>query len=211
MFSLPNSHTLVTKNTLTILNFSFFVAKITYIHTVENMGTYVNLHGKWGLNIVIPVWTIICLCYMLPHVITCTSKNMNSPNTSNSQDILVLEYQESCEILSTTNFKEDSTGHLLNIQDAEYMHDPALITQVHCPAHCTALVNNHEITLVLDTGAGGGVVSRRYLETIDPQWETKLSALNVGTWKGYGSSHNQQGPIKLMLSLVTPGVILGVR
>ena len=73
------------------------------------------------------------------------------------------------------------------------MFDPTLSTGVYFPAQCTALVNNFKATIILDTGAGGSLVSRNYLKKIDPHWESKVSTLGPKRWKGYGSSLQSKG------------------
>ena len=78
-------------------------------------------------------------------------------------------------------------GQLVNIQEAEYsqLESPRDLTP--CPAQCTVLVHEKEAIAVPDTGAGGSVVSARYLAQFDTNWDSNLSRLPDGQWKGYGS------------------------
>ena len=101
--------------------------------------------------------------------------------------VLMLTLDEP-EILTTNVFKNDEVRYQADIQDAEYMLDPTLSSEVYCPAQCTALINDCEATIILDTGAAGSVVSSNYLQKVDPQWESKVSPLGPNLWKGYGSS-----------------------
>ena len=73
------------------------------------------------------------------------------------------------------------------------MLDPTLSSEVYFPAQCTALINDCEATIILDTGAAGSVVSSNYLQKVDPQWESKVSPLGPNLWKGYGSSLQPKG------------------
>ena len=87
---------------------------------------------------------------------------------------------DSCEttgeikILDMPLSQENNKGTLLHVHDAEKMQDEetSLITK-HCPIQCTALINMQEATVILDTGAGGSVVSAAYLEKIDKDWKQK--------------------------------------
>ena len=97
------------------------------------------------------------------------------------------------EILTTSMSKTDEVWPQADIQDAEYMFDPTISTGVYCSTQCTALVNNCEAKIILDTGAGGSVVSSNYLKKIDPHWESKVSTLGPKLWKGYGSSLQPRG------------------
>lgn len=74
-----------------------------------------------------------------------------------------MEIQE-LEILKSSTFTEDEEGGLLDVQDAELIHDPKdPLTKKHCPEKCTVVINNKETVAVLDTGVGGFVVSTKYL------------------------------------------------
>lgn len=104
----------------------------------------------------------------------------------------MLECFPDCEVLLNEQ-RENSQINLVDIQDAEYMHDPGVSNTYHCPAQCSASINNQIIKLVIDTGAGGCVVSSKYLTTIDPDWESKVSALHQNLWQGYGSKLKPRG------------------
>ena len=98
------------------------------------------------------------------------------------------------EVLNMSLFKEDNQGNLLNVQDAEFMQETNTSGRTkHCPTQCTALVNMQEATVVLDSGAGGSVVSATYLESLDKDWQAKLSKQHAGKWAGYGSTLNPVG------------------
>ena len=73
-------------------------------------------------------------------------------------EVLMLTLDEP-EILTTNVFKSDEVRYQADIQDSEYMLDPTLSSEVYCPAQCTALINDCEATIILDTGAAGSVVS----------------------------------------------------
>ena len=113
--------------------------------------------------------------------------------TFNSEGEVLMISLDEPEILTTSMSKTDEVWSQADIQDAEYMFDPTLSTGVYCPAQCTALVNGCEATIILDTGAGGSVVSSNYLKKIDPHWESKVSSLGPKLWKGYGSSLQPRG------------------
>lgn len=88
---------------------------------------------------------------------------------------------------NNSKFFRDHLGHLVNVQEARYSLLDGERDQKPCPAQCTVLVSNKEATAVLDTGAGGSVVSSEYLSQFDKNWESKVSCLKSGTWKDYGS------------------------
>lgn len=94
--------------------------------------------------------------------------------------------QENLVLSNSSVFKEDSRGYLVNVQDAELIMDTG--STRHCPAQCLGLVNAQEVILVLDTGAGGSVVSAKYLASVDKNWDKELCRRNMGTWGGYGST-----------------------
>ena len=128
--------------------------------------------------------------------------NSQGEEEDDDQSINMLEQLE-YEVLTSSNFKEDAEGRLLNVQDAELMHDPQdPLIKKHCPAKCTVLINDQETVAVLDTGAGGCVVSSKYLASKDKNWESHMLQGTLGVWSGYGSTLKPIGTY-------TSGVIFG--
>ena len=113
-------------------------------------------------------------------------------NSQEENSINILECFPDCEVLLNGK-RENCQTNLVDIQDAEYMHDPGVSNTYHCPAQCSARINNQIIKLVIDTGAGGCVVSSKYLTTIDPDWESKVSALHQNLCQVYGSQLKPRG------------------
>jgi hypothetical protein len=111
----------------------------------------------------------------------------------NDEEELVINEQDDDQVMVVEtevlhgNFSTNDLGQLSNIQEAEYVQVPSQVKGIS-PAKCTALVNQCEATLVLDSGAGGSVVSSSYLQSIDPQWRDNIVTEDTGNWKGYGST-----------------------
>ncbi len=78
-------------------------------------------------------------------------------NSQNEGSINILECHSDCEIL----LDEGNSQNKADVQDTEFMHDPDMTTTQHCPAQCPALINNNLVKLVINTGAGGCVVSSK--------------------------------------------------
>lgn len=108
-------------------------------------------------------------------------------NSNNEVHVITLDYEAECKDLSINLVALQD-----NIQDAEKMEDSSSL-QNYCPLKCSAMVNDKTATMVMDTGAGGSVVSCSYLQGIDSDWESKISVINMGSWKGYGSTLQPRG------------------
>ena len=112
-------------------------------------------------------------------------------NSENEVHVITLDYEAECKDLSINLVALQD-----NIQDAEKMENSSSL-QDYCPLKCAAMVNEEFSTMVMDTGAGGSVVSCSYLQGIDPDWDPKFSVINMGSWKGYGSTLQPRGFILL--------------
>ena len=121
-------------------------------------------------------------------------------NISIGEEDLAYNSQSDINMLEVNNSRKDNTEVLVNLvshqdntQDAVKIEASELPPQSFCPARCIGLVNNNNSTIIMDTGAAGSVVSCKYLQDIDPDWETKISETNMGAWKGYGSNLMPRG------------------
>ena len=97
-------------------------------------------------------------------------------NSNDEIHLCVLTHEiQDCEILNTDVFPAEGVSPQTVIQDAEYMHDPTMSAQTHCPAQCKGIIDNNPCLMIMDTGAAGSVVSMSYLSKVDPSWESKIS------------------------------------
>ena len=120
-------------------------------------------------------------------------------NSENEIHVISVDYEGEDQVPSINLVSSQD-----NILDVEVMEDPEAPPQNFCSTKCTAMINDKFATMVLDTGAGGSVVSSRYLQGLDPHWEDKLSEANMGAWKGYGSSLKPRGTYTTKVVFVNP-------